>query len=63
MLLASVPVAIVLAIVDPCVNTEAVLFIVFVLTLIGTSIVPDVDAHALHVIFVPFALVASTIKP
>jgi hypothetical protein len=49
-LLAPIPVTFVAATISPSINTKPMFFVVFVLTLIHASIVPNVDAHALHVI-------------
>jgi hypothetical protein len=49
-LLALVPVTLVTATISPGINTKAMFFVVFVLTLIHAAIVPNVDAHAFHVI-------------
>lgn len=62
-LLALVPIALVAALVSPCVDTESVLLVVFVLASVHTSIIPDVDAHTLHVVIEPLALILATIKP
>jgi hypothetical protein len=61
MLLASVPISFIVTTICPGVNTKSVLFVVLVLTLIDTPIIPDINTHALHVIFKPFAFVPTAI--
>lgn len=62
-LLAFVPVALIAAAISPGVDTEPMLFIIFVLTLVHATIVPDVNAHSFHVVLVPFTFVTTTVQP
>jgi len=62
-LLSLEPVAFVATLVGPCVYSKAMFLIVLILTLIHAPIVPDIDAHSLHVVVKPLALILATIKP
>ena len=63
MLLTPIPKPFIAATVCPCVNAEAMFFIIFILALIHTTVVPDVNSHALHVVVEPFTFVASAVEP
>ena len=58
-----VPIAFIAALISPRVDSEAVLLVVFVLTAVHSSVIPDVNSHALHIIVEPFALVLTAVKP
>ena len=58
-----VPVSLVAAPVRPSVYSKAMLLVIFVLALVHPTIVPDVNAHALHVVVEPFTLVFTAIEP
>ena len=62
-LFAFVPVAFIAALISPRVDPKAVLFVIFVLAAVHSSVVPDVNSHALHVIVEPFSLVLAAVKP
>ena len=50
MLFALVPISFVAPLISPGVNAEAVLLVVLVLALVLAAVVPDVNAHSLHVV-------------
>ena len=60
-LFALVPIAFIAALISPRVDSEAVLLVVFVLTAVHPSIVPDVNPHALHIVIEPFTLVFTAV--
>ena len=62
-LFALVPITFIAALISPCVDSEAVLLVVFVLAAVHPSVIPDVNSHALHIIVEPFALVLTAVKP
>lgn len=61
MLLTSVPVALVAPAISPGIDAKAVFFVILVLTLVNSAIIPNIDTHTLHVIFEPLAFVAPSI--
>jgi hypothetical protein len=62
-LLAVVPPAFILPAVCPEVKTITCLLVFFVLAFIGHSVSVDIDAHAVHVVVVPVAVVLAAILP
>jgi len=63
MLLSSEPVALVTTAVCPGVYAIAMLLIIFVLTLIHSAVIPNINSHAFHIIFKPFSFVSSPVEP
>ena len=61
MLLTIAPHAVVNAPIGPHVCTEARLFVVLVLALVATAILPDVDAASVHLSVLPLALIAGLV--
>ena len=61
MLLTFVPIALITSLIGPCIDAKAMLLVVFVLTAVLTPVIPNVDAHTLHIIVQPFSLVFATV--
>jgi hypothetical protein len=50
MLLSLIPITFVLPFIGPSVDSKAMFFVVFVLALVLATIVPNINAHAFHII-------------
>jgi len=63
MLLAFIPEPLITTTIRPRIHSEAVFFIILILSLVHAAVVPYVDSHPLHIVVKPFSLIASPIKP
>jgi len=62
-LLTLVPKAFVAALVGPSINSEAMFFIVLVLSAVHPSVVLNVNAHTFHIVIKPLSLVLAAVQP
>jgi len=63
MLLSVVPPAVVLATIGPKVEAVTGFLVLFVLSFVGYTVCVDVDAHTMHIVVVPMAIVLSSVFP